>query len=93
MNPWASLLLPVLRNAGEAVVDAIRDRVQPVPGSVVYTDYFIGYIEHSGIYIGDGRIANLTGAGDVTLVSAQEFMRGTTGWHIFVKKRARRRVS
>ena len=30
------------------------DRVQPVPGSVLYTDLFLSYAEHSGIYVGNG---------------------------------------
>ena len=33
--------------------------VKPVPGSVVYCDLGFGFIEHSGIYIGNGRIVAL----------------------------------
>jgi len=86
-NLWVSLLNPVVRNVTEAVADACRASVRPVLGSVVYTDLFVGYIEHSGIYVGNGQIANLTRCGDVTLVSPQEFMRGTTGRHIYVSSR------
>jgi uncharacterized protein with von Willebrand factor type A (vWA) domain len=40
-------------------VDSVfRERVTPVPGSVVYCDLWIA-AEHSGIYVGDGRISNI----------------------------------
>lgn len=37
---------------------AIRDKVVPVPGSVVYCD-LVAVVEHSGIYVGDGKISNI----------------------------------
>lgn len=38
--------------------DAFRDKVQPVPGSVLYCDLWVA-VEHSGIYVGDGEISNI----------------------------------
>lgn len=35
-----------------------RDHVQPVPGSVLYCDLWVA-LEHSGIYVGDGKISNI----------------------------------
>jgi uncharacterized protein with von Willebrand factor type A (vWA) domain len=35
-----------------------RDQVEPVPGSVLYCDLWVA-VEHSGIYLGDGKIANI----------------------------------
>lgn len=35
-----------------------RDKVRPVPGSVVYCDLWLA-VEHSGIYVGDGQISNI----------------------------------
>ena len=35
-----------------------RDQVTPEPGSVLYCDLWVA-VEHSGIYLGDGRIANI----------------------------------
>jgi uncharacterized protein with von Willebrand factor type A (vWA) domain len=35
-----------------------RDPVTPVPGSVLYADLWVA-VEHSGIYVGDGDIANI----------------------------------
>lgn len=40
-------------------VDSVfRAKVRPVPGSVVYCDLWV-MVEHSGIYIGEGRISNI----------------------------------
>lgn len=35
-----------------------RDKVYPVPGSVLYCDLWLA-VEHSGIYVGDGQISNI----------------------------------
>lgn len=36
----------------------VRDKVVPVPGSVLYCDLWLA-VEHSGIYVGDGKISNI----------------------------------
>lgn len=36
----------------------LRDHVQPMPGSVLYCDLWMA-VEHSGIYVGNGKIANI----------------------------------
>ena len=40
------------------VDSTFRDKVVPVPGSVLYCDLWVA-VEHSGIYIGDGEISNI----------------------------------
>lgn len=35
-----------------------RDKVRPVPGSVLYCDLWLA-VEHSGIYVGGGQISNI----------------------------------
>ena len=40
------------------VDSTFRDKVVPVPGSVLYCDLWIA-VEHSGIYVGDGAISNI----------------------------------
>lgn len=51
--------IPVGLKAIKYFIDsAIRDRVAPVPGSVLYCDLWMA-AEHSGIYLGDGKIANI----------------------------------
>lgn len=65
-----------------------RDKVEPIEGSVLYCDLWIG-AEHSGIYVGDGQISNIvvTGIADsqVQLSSAYEFTsKSTLGRKIYV---------
>ena len=40
------------------VDSTFRDKVAPVPGSVLYCDLWVA-VEHSGIYVGDGKISNI----------------------------------
>lgn len=70
----------------ESVVDnLIRDKVdEPEPGCVVYCDLALGFIEHSGIYVGDNTIIHLTKEGIVERCTPKEFMQGTTARNIYV---------
>lgn len=79
-------ILPAL-NLVESLVDTFRDGVTPVPGSVVYCDLAFGYAEHSGIYLGNGRIAHLNGKGLIESVDQEAFLDGTTGVSILVSSR------
>ncbi|MNP65712.1 hypothetical protein D3C76_1613310 [compost metagenome] len=65
-----------LYNMLEGIVDACRDSVLPEIGSVVYCDLALGYMDHSGIYVGNGRIAHLAGTGRIELVSPKKFIDG-----------------
>lgn len=76
-----------LVNMVEGVVDSCRDKVRPVEGSILYCDLAFGYAEHSGVYIGDGRIVHLNGQGKVEVVSPSEFIEGTTAMNIYVSCR------
>lgn len=40
------------------VDSTFRDKVVPVPGSVLYCDLWVA-VEHSGIYVGEGAISNI----------------------------------
>ena len=69
----------------ESFIDNVfRDKVEPVPGSVVYCDLgVIGYtVEHSGIYIGDNRIVHLDGSGEIEEVSPEKFLERLDGWNM-----------
>lgn len=70
----------------EHIIDNyIRDTVDmPELGSIVYCDLFLGYMEHSGVYIGNGKIAQLNGKGSIEVVSPKEFIAGGTGLSIYV---------
>lgn len=61
--------------------------VTPVDGSVLYTDLVGQYAQHSGIYVGRGKIVELNGQGRIVLVSPQEFTNGRVGHDIFVSCR------
>ncbi|XLZ69875.1 VWA domain-containing protein [Massilia sp. SR12] len=70
------------------VDSTFRDKVQPVPGSVLYCDLWVA-AEHSGIYVGDGQISNIVVDGfaesSVCIDSAQSFTsKSTLGRRIYV---------
>ena len=58
--------------------------VKPVPGSVVYCDLGFGFIEHSGIYIGNGRIVALERDGWIVSRTPEGFMEMTSAFCIYV---------
>lgn len=65
-----------------------RDKVIPEAGSVLYCDLWIA-AEHSGIYVGDGQIANIVVTGlaesEVKLSDAADFTsKSTIGRKIYV---------
>lgn len=80
---WWLLTKPVL-NMAEGIIDACRDQVQPEIGSVLYCDLAFGYMEHSGIYIGNRQIVHLNGRGQIEIVSPRKFIDGGSGVHIYV---------
>lgn len=71
----------------ESIVDACRDQVWPEIGSVLYCDLAFGYMDHSGIYIGNGEIVHLSGKGNIEIVSPKQFIDGGTACSIYVSCR------
>lgn len=69
----------LLINATSSLLDNyVREKVKPVMGSVVYCDLaFVA--EHSGIYVGKGKIAHLDGSGKIEIVTARQFMKRLGG--------------
>lgn len=59
--------------------NVLRDKVVPVAGSVVYCDVYA--VEHSGIYLGKGRIVHLNGSGEVEVVDAETFLNRLDGFN------------
>jgi uncharacterized protein with von Willebrand factor type A (vWA) domain len=56
---WLTAGMPIGLKACKYFVDStFRDKVVPAPGSVLYCDLW-GAVEHSGIYVGDGKISNI----------------------------------
>ena len=88
-----------LGNLCESLVkNVFYDKVEPCVGSVVKVDLVGGLAVHSGIYVGDGKIVevtNIDGAAAVRRVSTTEFINGPggffrTGVYIYVAcKKAR----
>lgn len=59
LNPLAILLVKVIFKPLKYFIDStFRDKVKPVPGSVVYCDLLLA-VEHSGIHVRDGWISNI----------------------------------
>ena len=77
-------ILPVINFAESFIDEVIRDKVEPIKGSVVYCDLAFGFAEHSGIYIGYDEIVHLNSRGDIEIVSPKEFIDGTTAMNILV---------
>lgn len=86
MLKFLPLVMPAI-NVIEGAIDSIRDKVEPVEGSVVYCDLAFGYAEHSGVYVGNNQIVHLNGQGNVELVSPRQFIRNTTALSIYVSCR------
>jgi hypothetical protein len=59
--------------------DCKQISVKPVKGSVVYCRILGGVAEHSGVYVGKGRIVHLNGNGFVERVSAEKFTQRLDG--------------
>lgn len=78
------LLFMPLYNTVESIFDTCRDSVWPVEGSVVYCDLAFGYMDHSGIYIGNKKIVHLSGKGNIEIVSPKQFISGSTARNIYV---------
>lgn len=65
-------------SVGESFIDHVfRDKVLPKQGSVVYCDLAFGYMEHSGIYVGNDEIVHLNRHGRIEKVSAEQFISRT----------------
>lgn len=64
-----------------------KAHVRPIPGSVVCCR-LAGVLDHSGIFVGDGRIVHRDGDGHIRLVTPKTFLARLNGLnparHIFV---------
>jgi len=65
----------LLANLVESFVDNVcRDKVYPCLGSVLYFDMAFGFADHSGVYVGDGKVVELSRNCWIQKVSLSEFM-------------------
>ena len=64
-------------NLEESNIDnCVRDKVCPKPGSVLYIEMACSVADaaHSGIYVGEGDVVELSGEGTIQKVSVSEFL-------------------
>lgn len=64
----------------------------PVRGSIVYCDLAFGYADHSGVYMGNGRIIHRNGKGLIEVSSIRQFLADTTALSIYVSCNAQGRA-
>lgn len=64
MNDWFTSIVESIRNH-----TMTRENLEPSFGSVIYTELGFGTLEHSGIYISDGEVIDLSGKGHIRRVS------------------------
>ncbi|ENI4128593.1 lecithin retinol acyltransferase family protein [Vibrio fluvialis] len=85
MNPLKVLGALGLTQLGKSLADNLFHTTQtPVRGSIVYCDLAFGYAEHSGVYVGNGRIIHRNGKGLIEAVSIHQFLADTTALSIYV---------
>jgi len=75
--------IPLL-NLFEGILDSCREPVTPKAGSIVYCDLAFGYVEHSGVYVGNNKIVHLNRRGMIETVTPKQFIAGTTAINIYV---------
>lgn len=81
-------LLATIGSEAPSLFDKVHPPVsRPVEGSILYVDLIGEYAQHSGIYIGNGEIVELSGKGRIQQVSRKQFISGGTGNDIYVSCR------
>lgn len=78
-------LNPLYKFVESFVDNVVRDCIdEPAPGSVVYCALAMGYVDHSGIYIGNNEIVHLDGSGAIEIVSPAQFLNRLDGWNLAI---------
>jgi hypothetical protein len=80
IGPW-KLVFNALDSAASHY---ICDRVKPKIGAVLRCDLWGGHADHTGIYVGGGKIVELQGNGRIACVSPDEFMSSPCGTAISI---------
>ena len=72
-----------IRSFQKSFVDNVfRDKVNPKIGSIVHCSLMGA--EHTGVYVGNNKIVELLGSGDVVSSSPYDFVSGTNAISIYV---------
>lgn len=77
----AGLKIPLIHSF---IDNVLATTVTPVPGSVVYCGLALNTIEHSGIYVGNGKIVHLEGSGQVKIVTRKQFLDRLDGYNVAI---------
>ncbi|MFC3912744.1 lecithin retinol acyltransferase family protein [Pseudaeromonas sharmana] len=64
------------------VDNVLRDKVNPIKGSILHCSLFGA--EHTGVYIGNNRIVELLGTGEIRVATPEMFIDGTNAMSIYV---------
>lgn len=64
------------------VDNVIKDKVTPIQGSILHCSLW--GVEHTGIYIGNNRIVELLGTGEIRIATPEMFIEGTNAISIYV---------
>ena len=76
-------LLEKFQYSQQSIVKS-KSHIQPIEGSILYTDLLNNYAHHSGVYIGNNKIVELNRHGQIQVVSPEKFMSAGTGTEIYV---------
>lgn len=75
-----SIKKPVNGRGSSFIDNVFRDMVSPAIGSVLVCDLTL-YADHSGIYIGGGKIVHRSGNGYIEIVTPKQFLRRLDGFN------------
>ncbi|PMM03462.1 hypothetical protein BCT63_14225 [Vibrio kanaloae] len=85
MNPYHAIGSFVVGSLSKSLIQNLFWKTDgPVRGSIVYCDLAFGYAEHSGVYMGNGRIIHRNGKGLIEAASIRQFLADTTALSIYV---------
>ncbi|MEZ8700524.1 lecithin retinol acyltransferase family protein [Vibrio cyclitrophicus] len=85
MNPYHAIGSFVVGSLSKSLIQNLFWKTDgPVRGSIVYCDLAFGYAEHSGVYMGNGRIIHRNGKGLIEATSIRQFLADTTALSIYV---------
>lgn len=85
MNPYHAIGSFVVGSLSKSLIQNLFWKTDgPVRGSIVYCDLAFGYAEHSGVYVGNGRIIHRNGKGLIEVASIRQFLADTTALSIYV---------
>ncbi|TKF78090.1 hypothetical protein FCV62_13680 [Vibrio kanaloae] len=93
MNPYHAIGSFVVGSLSKSLIQNLFWKTDgPVRGSIVYCDLAFGTAEHSGVYMGNGRIIHRNGKGLIEAASIRQFLADTTALSIYVSCNAQGRA-